>query len=439
MDAISWHNTTVSLGSLQPWERNPKRISKSHAERLLEYWRKIGQFQSIAIGPDGEIYDGHQRYSVLLAAFGKDYLVDVRQSSRPLTDAERQELVIAAHAGTTGQWDWDALAAWDAGALKTWGMDEELVQGWGADIAALKSMLESEEPPVVDDPGPQIDKAAELREKWGVEPGQLWSLGDHRLICGDCTDAAVVARVMDGERAQLLFTSPPYWVGKDYERETSLQAVKKFIADCAAIWTKSVTLDGGRIIVNCSTASAKAINSKADPETLFTLAWWQDAMREHNWLMRHCRIWLKHGDMAAPRVAARSDVVDQHWETIPEFLPTFYYPDGLRRGQEKIGMKWAQLGIWDDIHGKRSADGMHIAAFPIELPERYLKLYTIQGEIVLEPFCGSGTTLIACERLGRRGRGIEIDPGYCAVAIERWAEATGQTPELVSDGGAVQQ
>lgn len=141
MADITWTNDTATLGELVPWERNPKRISKAHAERLLAYWRKIGQFQSIAIGPDGEVYDGHQRLSVLMAAFGKGYQVDVRRASRALTEAERQELVIAAHTGTTGQWDWDALSTWDAGDLQAWGMDAELLDGWHTDAGTLREML----------------------------------------------------------------------------------------------------------------------------------------------------------------------------------------------------------------------------------------------------------------------------------------------------------
>ena len=87
-------------------------------------------------------------------------------------------------------------------------------------------------------------------------------------------------------------------------------------------------------------------------------------------------------------------------------------------GQEKIGMKWAQLGVWNDIPGERSADDTHCAAFPVELPSRYIRLYTVFNESVFEPFGGSGTTIIACERLGRKCRAIEIAPKYCAVALE---------------------
>jgi len=139
--AITWTPTTVALSKLKPWERNPKRISKTHAARLLELWERLGQFQTIAIGPGGEVYDGHQRLSVLKAKHGGGYVVQVLQASRELTEAEREELTIAAHSGTTGSWDWDALANWDVENLTAWGLDEELLKDWNAGATALREML----------------------------------------------------------------------------------------------------------------------------------------------------------------------------------------------------------------------------------------------------------------------------------------------------------
>jgi len=141
---ITWTNTKVRLGELVPWSRNPKTISKVHAKRLLEYWDKLGQFQSIAISESGDVYDGHQRLSVLLAAHGKDYEVDARQSSRLLTEKEREELVIAAHVGTVGQFDWEQLSGWEAQELITWGLDESTLRDWMCDTSALKNLLGSE-------------------------------------------------------------------------------------------------------------------------------------------------------------------------------------------------------------------------------------------------------------------------------------------------------
>lgn len=94
MSDVEWKHVNVALRDLTPWERNLRRISKKNAERLLDLWQHPGQFQTTAIGPAGEVYDGHQRPSVLKAAFGDDYCVQALRSSRPLTEKEREELVI---------------------------------------------------------------------------------------------------------------------------------------------------------------------------------------------------------------------------------------------------------------------------------------------------------------------------------------------------------
>ena len=142
MTDITWQPVTVALADLTPWERNPKRISKTHAKRLLELWKEIGQFQTIAIGPNGEVYDGHQRLSVLKAAHGKSYEVIALQSSQALTEKQRERLTIEAHTGTTGQFDWDALAGWDAGDLQAWGFDQDLLSEWRNGMAALIEMTQ---------------------------------------------------------------------------------------------------------------------------------------------------------------------------------------------------------------------------------------------------------------------------------------------------------
>ncbi len=125
--AIHWTNERRRLRDLVPWEHNPREINKQEAERLGESLQEFGQIQTIAIGPDNEVYDGHQRKLVwsVLPQFGPDYEVDVRVSSRPLTERERQKLVVYLHRGTTGYWDWDELAnSFEMDDLQDWGFSQ---------------------------------------------------------------------------------------------------------------------------------------------------------------------------------------------------------------------------------------------------------------------------------------------------------------------------
>jgi len=138
---LTWRNDTRKLADLIPQEDNPRQITKAQAERLLKSWDKFAQVQTIAIGPDNKIYDGHQRFYVLLAAHDDPQMtVDVRVASRALTRREWQELTVLLHEGATGEWSWDALANWegvDVGDLVEWGFSEEALLGAGWDLSLI--------------------------------------------------------------------------------------------------------------------------------------------------------------------------------------------------------------------------------------------------------------------------------------------------------------
>jgi hypothetical protein len=181
-------------------------MTKKQAEGLRLSIERFGFAVPFLVSPDGDIYDGHQRQALMgaIKQYGPNATVDVRVSSRQLTDDERRELVVRLKQNQAG-WDFDMLPnLYDKEELLEWGFEPEELGMFPADDMA-------------DDPGAQVDKAAELQAKWGTATGQLWQLGEHRLICGDCTDSQVVARVMDGERARLVFTSPPYADQREYE------------------------------------------------------------------------------------------------------------------------------------------------------------------------------------------------------------------------------
>jgi DNA modification methylase len=405
MSDVQWTPVTIRLSQLTPWERNPKRISKSHAARLLDLWERLGQFQTIAIGPSGEVYDGHQRLSVLKAAHGGKYEVQALQSSRALTEKEREELTVAAHVGTTGQFDWDALSGWDAGDLQQWGFDAELLAGWQTDIGALRTMLDAEQAPQGDDPGAQIDKAAELQAKWQTATGQLWALGEHRLICGDCTDAAVVERVMGGEKAQVLWTDPPYHVGKVFEGGY----------DEGTVWDT----DFQRSWLECA---LQFLTPEAQRYVCFAQAQSTHAILEYN--PNRLLVWCK------PFALMRAN----EWDWAYEFIAWSYdtpKPTYFQKPNGTASFDWQEIA--SVIHGQEGR--WHITQKPTALPSLHIEASCQVGQIVLDPFLGSGTTLIACERLGRRCRAVEIEPGYVAVALERWATMTGQVPVLLADTG----
>jgi hypothetical protein len=138
---IIWTNERRKLSDLVPWERNPRQIHKAEGARLAESLDTFGQIQTIAVGPDDEIYDGHQRQLVwsALDKYGPEFEVDVRVSSRALTEKEREKLVVFLHRGTVAEWDWDVLAnEFDVGDLKDWGFTDFDLQMHGLDLEGVE-------------------------------------------------------------------------------------------------------------------------------------------------------------------------------------------------------------------------------------------------------------------------------------------------------------
>ena len=145
MTSITWKNVTVKLGDLQPWEHNPRQLSQAQGERLAMSLDEFGQVETIAIGPDLEVYNGHQRLAILLQQHGPQYEVDARQSSRPLTHDERRKLTVYLHEGATGDWDFDLLGnLYDVDELVDWGFPQGLLDS--IFVPDFQPVDESEQP-----------------------------------------------------------------------------------------------------------------------------------------------------------------------------------------------------------------------------------------------------------------------------------------------------
>lgn len=369
---LTWTNETRKLSDLTPWPRNPRQIDDAQATRLAESWDEFGQVETLAIGPDDELYDGHQRLKVLAAQYGADYEVDVRVASRPLTEKEREKLTVML-VKAAGGWDWDLLADWDEGELLEWGFDE----------GELEFDKEKKQ---VKDPGAQIDKAAELQEVWKTELGQVWELGSHRLVCGDCTDEAVVREVMGSDKAILCHTDPPYGINaSDMTMGAAQSALPK----------------------NARLSHGQAWDNKR-PDIL----WMIDSAY---WLC----VW--GGNYFADVLSPTNDWLCWHKKND-------------NRSFSEFELAWTNYGKQTRhiAHHWGGEQKGHITQKPLVVIEWAIEKCPDRDGIVFDPFLGSGTTLIACERLGRKCRAIEIEPKYVAVALQRWADATGKTPQLIN-------
>jgi len=281
------------------------------------------------------------------------------------------------------------------------------------DFVDLMAGFNLEEPP--DDVEPQIDRAAELQEKWGTALGQCWILGDHRLVIGDCTDPAVVEAVMRGEKADAVVTDPPYGVSvgeTNYNpkqvRRYDLIANDDLRGDEYEAWIKKVA----QVVIE---------NTREDGAFYFWSAPLQEGARELCGLLSaglHIQgqiIWVKPS-----LILGQADYQWQHEICWYVFLKG-------KQHQWHGGRK--QTTVWEV---GRENDKVHPTQKPVELFERAIQNSTLTGEVVCDPFVGSGTCIVACERLGRKARTVELDPGYAGVCLQRFFDLSGIEPVLTT-------
>lgn len=419
---LVWKNVKVPLGKIKPWMHNPREITKEQADRLGESIDEFGQADVLLIGPGFDLYNGHQRYGVLLQKHGPKHVVDCRQSSRPLTELERKKLTILLHAGATGQWNWEAVRTWDAEQLLDWGINKTLLKSSKNDVNQLMAFLqESSTETEVDDPGGEelVDLADQLQEKWQVKPGDLWVCGDHRIICGDSTDPEVIARLMGGNLAHLSFTDPPWNVNyganlnkgnaqgykvRKIENDNLGDKFREFCDKFMASLSAGL-LPGAPIYLKMSAQEWPVIDV---------------AIRAAGFHWSSTIIWNKDR-----LVLSRKDYHTQ-------YEPLWYgWKEGAGRLTPVEDRK--QSDVWNIDRPSSSEE--HPTMTPVPLVVRAIENSSRPTNIVLDIFLGSGTTLIACEGTGRVCRGVEKDKKYIAVSLERWSMQTGQTPVLEGTNG----
>jgi len=306
-----------------------------------------------------------------------------------------------------GEDDWDVLAnEWDAEELQDWGV--ELPMDWDVDGQGDVTATEDD-----------FDESEVIEAV--CKRGEVWKLGEHRLMCGDSTSEEDFAKLMGEERADMVFTDPPYNV-------EIVGGVSRFAKD------KS----GGQRIMNDKwdsdeqagqelwlPAFTRLRESSKDQCAIYvtmpqggTHMMMMMMMAQAGWQVKHEIIWRKNS-----LVLGRQDYNYQH-------EPICY---GWNKTHKFVGRgKFAKTSVWDIDRPTKSKE--HPTMKPVELVAECMLDNSEEGDIVLDAFGGSGTTIIAAEQLNRKCRMMELDPHYCDVIIARWEKLTGQKAERISDG-----
>ena len=279
-----------------------------------------------------------------------------------------------------------------------------------------------------------------------TKPGDIWALGKHRLCCGDATDPAAVARLMQSDQATLMFTSPPYAQQRDYG------AAKEKVGDWDAlmqgVFTAAPVTAEAQLLVNLGLVHR-------DSEWQPYWEGWVEWMRVSGWRRFGWYVWDQGPGLPGDwngRLAPSHEFIfhfnrapRKPHKTVPSKHAGEVLGGGGLRGAD--GTVHAKTGTGNAIQSHRIPDsvfrimrhkgglgaaGSHPAVFPVALVEAVLTAFSDPGDLIYEPFCGSGTQLVAAERAGRRCFAMELDPVYCDVAVRRWEMATGKTAHRCS-------
>jgi DNA modification methylase len=386
--------------ALIPYARNARTHSDAQVAQIAASIREYGWTNPILVDAESGIIAGHGR---LLAArkLGMSEVPVIELAG--LSEAQKRALVIADNKlALNAGWDSELLAL-EFGDLVSLGFDLSLT-GFGEDeIASLTSLgiAGLTDPDEIPDPPAQ---AATLS-------GDVWILGKHRLICGDSTNAADVERVLDGVKPHLMVSDPPYGVNydpgwRDSLAEGSELARGKVLNDDRANWREAWALFPGDVAyVWCASLHSHEVAA---------------SLLASGFDLRSQIVWDK-----TRLVIGRGDY---HWQHEPCWYAVRKGKTGHWSGDRK------QTTVWAIPH--RKSDTGHGTQKPVECMKRPIENNSSPGQAVYEPFCGSGTTIIAAEMTGRSCHAIELNPVYVDIAIQRWQEFTGEVAMLEGDDRA---
>jgi hypothetical protein len=375
---------TKKINEISSAKYNPRKITDEAMGRLTKSLAEFGNIQPITWNVrTGNVVGGHQRLKVY-KAMGKTE-VDVWAVD---LDEQKEKAANIALNKLSGEFDMpmlkDILEEIDTGDL-----DMEIT-GFGMDEIAL--MMEDAHPEITEDEVPEVPVDAITK------PGDLWLLGEHRVLCGDSTSEADVSRLMNGEKADMVFTDPPYGIGYSSQRWANLAPQSQGL---------SVKRNYAPMIIGDE--------KPFDPS--FLLSIFSKA--------REVFIW---GFQYYPEKLGRGGIIV--WNKKKESQSECAHGDFelCWSKNERNKMCWL---TWGGFKSKeKGEDRLHTTQKPIALAVWFFEQWGEKDDIITDCFLGSGTTLIAAEQLGRKCYGMEISPNYCDVIVKRWENLTGKKATL---------
>ena len=421
MEHLIWHSEQRLVSEIKNWGKNPRKITKEAFTKLKERIVARGFHDVIKIDTDNTILSGNMRKKALVELGIKE--VTVLVPNRKLTDEEMEKVALESNTND-GAWDFEALKTFDMDTISSVGFDDiTLSKIWDEHLEAVDDDFNVEE---------EIAKITEPETKLG----DLIIMGPHKLLCGDSTDPNVLKKLFGDERASMIYSDPIYNLQIDYNAGISgKQSYGGSVND-------NRTDKEYESFIRDSLAAALSI-TKDDAHIFYwsdqTYIWLiQTLYRELGIANKRVCLWLKNGQNPTPGVA-----FSKCYEPCTYGIRGKPYLADIQNLNEVMNKETTtgnslleetldHLDIWT-IKRLSGKEYEHATSKPPKLHEKAIRRCTRAGDIILDSFSGSASTMIAAHQLKRRVYAVELEPSFCDLAIKRYEKLTGLKATLIHE------
>ena len=413
---LTWTTAQRKVSDLIPHNKNPRSLSDQQKKDLEASITKFNLAEIPAINTDNTVLAGHARLKVLIALGRADEIIDVRIPSRTLTEKECQEYLLRSNKNT-GSWDFELLKAFDAEFLLDIGFsDTDFGDIWD-DVLELE------------DDEFKIEKEIEKAKTTDIKLGDTFKLGEHKLTCGDSTDTEVVKKLLEGNLADIVYCDPPYNISLDYNK--GISGNKSYGGNVNDKKTDKEYSEFLEEVID----SAKSVSHKDSHHFWYCdqkyVGMIQQIFAHKSIIYKRTCLWIKNNMNPTPQVAfsklyepcvygvtGKPYLSDKHTK-LAEILNK-----GIGVGNATLDDIEGMIDIW--LAKRITGDEYeHPTQKPITLHEKPLLRCSNIGDIVLDLFGGSGSTLLACEQLKRKAFLVEKNPIFCQLILNRYEKFTG--------------
>ena len=424
MSKLIWKTEKRRINDLVPFEKNPRTISPKQLKDLTRSLKKFNLVEIPAIDVDNKILAGHQRLGVLQLLGRGNELIDCRIPNRKLTKKESEQYLISSNA-LGGDWDFEKLKSFDLDLLTNIGFDQiELANLWDNELEVREEDFNIEE---------EIKKIKRPKTKIG----DLIQLGSHRLLCGDSTNPDNLKKLFGKDRASVIYSDPVYNLKGGVDYNSGIGGKQNYGGNV----NDNRSDDEYKEFLKKSLESALLVTKKdahifyyCDQNYIWLL---QTLYKELEIINKRVCLWIKNGQNPTPGVAFNKcyepcvygvqgkPYITKNIQNLNEVLNK-----EITTGNNLLEETLDELDVWL-VKRLSSKNYEHATSKPPKLHEKAIRRCSKPGDIILDSFSGSGSTLIAGEQLKRKVYAVELEPIFCDLTIKRYEKLTNTKAKII--------